>query len=105
LLSFVNHFITNGYNQINSAGILSNYFSLGKTTSKKDIWMLDIGAKEENTHTTSRTHLLFMAGFHGNEAVGPEILVHLAYELCESFGFDSILTKVCLFFKYIKPLL
>lgn len=38
--------------------------------------------------------MLLVAGIHGNEAVGPELLLQISNELCESYGKDSILTKV-----------
>lgn len=68
--------------------------SLGKSSNNKDIWMLDFGNKNEKIHRTSLNHLLFVAGIHGNEAVGPELLVQISNELCESYGKDSVLTKV-----------
>ncbi|XP_061162564.1 carboxypeptidase D-like [Saccostrea echinata] len=71
---------------------LVNVHSLGKSSNNKDIWMLDFGSKKEK-HTL-QTHMLFLAGIHGNEVVGPEILLQLASELCESYGKDSILTKM-----------
>lgn len=47
--------------------------------------------------------MLLVAGIHGNEAVGPELLLQISNELCESYEKDSILTKVliavlCVFF-------
>lgn len=56
--------------------------------------MLDFGNQNEKTHRSSLNHMLLVAGIHGNEAVGPELLLQISNELCESYGKDSILTKV-----------
>lgn len=56
--------------------------------------MLDFGNQNEKIHRSSLNHMLLVAGIHGNEAVGPELLLQISNELCESYGKDSILTKV-----------
>lgn len=56
--------------------------------------MLDFGNQNEKIHRSSLNHILLVAGIHGNEAVGPELLLQISNELCESYGKDSILTKV-----------
>lgn len=66
--------------------------------------MLDFGNQNEKTHRSSLNHMLLVAGIHGNEAVGPELLLQISNELCESYGKDSVLTKVLIavlcFFNY-----
>lgn len=73
---------------------LVNLHSLGKSSNNKDIWMLDFGNQNEKIHRSSLNHMLLVAGIHGNEAVGPELLLQISNELCESYGKDSILTKM-----------
>ncbi|KAK3084908.1 hypothetical protein FSP39_021215 [Pinctada imbricata] len=72
---------------------LTKLVSLGKTAQNRDIWMIDFGPKDSETDPYT-THILFVAGIHGNEAVGPELLLQLSYDLCENYNQDFIMTKI-----------
>lgn len=67
-------------------------FSLGKTQENRDVWMLDVGDQKSKDNTKS--HVLMLGGLHGNEAVGPELLLQIAVDICENNGKDFIISKV-----------
>ncbi|KAJ8312498.1 hypothetical protein KUTeg_009871 [Tegillarca granosa] len=72
---------------------LTRLHSLGKSAKNQDIWMLDLGSVSED-RKKSASHILLVAGIHGNEAVGPELLLQLAFDLCENYGKDYEITSI-----------
>lgn len=54
--------------------------------------MLDIGDQKSKDNTKS--HVLMLGGLHGNEAVGPELLLQIAVDICENNGKDFMISKV-----------
>ncbi|XP_033747517.1 carboxypeptidase D-like isoform X2 [Pecten maximus] len=70
---------------------ITDLHKIGKSPKSHDIWMLDIGSKKSND--PSLTHILFVGGVHGNEAVPTELLLQLAYDLCENYNKDYFITK------------
>ncbi|OWF53104.1 carboxypeptidase D-like isoform X2 [Mizuhopecten yessoensis] len=70
---------------------ITNLHSIGKSPKSHDLWMLDIGSKKPSD--PSLTHVLFVGGIHGNEVVPTELLLQLAYDLCENYKKDFLITK------------
>ncbi|XP_071179438.1 carboxypeptidase D-like [Mytilus edulis] len=66
--------------------------SLGKTQEKRDVMMLNIGHQDNKDKFVS--HVLMIAGIHGNEAVGPELLLQIAIDICENNGKDFMISKM-----------
>ncbi|XP_069136324.1 carboxypeptidase D-like [Argopecten irradians] len=69
---------------------ITNLHSIGKSPKSHDLWMLDIGSQKSND--PSLTHVLFVGGIHGNEVVPTELLLQLAYDLCENYNKDYFIT-------------
>lgn len=74
---------------------MNSICSLGKTQEKRDVMMLNIGHQDNKDKFVS--HVLMIAGIHGNEAVGPELLLQIAIDICENNGKDFMISKVCIY--------
>lgn len=67
--------------------------SLGNSWEFRPIWALEISASPESTPPTV-PKIRYVAGVHGNAAVGPELLLEFASVLCINYGGNPTITKV-----------
>ena len=51
-------------------------------------------SKDPGVHVPGRPEVKFVAGIHGNEMVGQELLVQLIHHLVFNYGRDYSVTKV-----------
>ena len=72
-------------------------YSIGKSEEGQELWMVDFGPATGDSRYVPETMLV--GSLHGDEVVGYEILLQLAYHLCENYGKDYIITQVCLFIR------
>lgn len=73
--------------------------SLGQSTEIRTIWALEIAGGLEIPQA-AEPKILFVAGVHGNAAVGPELLLEFASVLCLNYGRNPAITKA----SFTKPL-
>ena len=74
--------------------MLFTIYSIGKSEEGQDIWMIDFGPPTGDSRYVPE--VLLVGSLHGDEVVGYEILLQLAYHLCENYGKDYIITQVSL---------
>lgn len=73
--------------------VLFGGVSLGNSWEFRPIWVLEISAGPESTRPTV-PKIRYVAGVHGNAAVGPELLLEFASVLCRNYGGNPTITKV-----------
>ncbi|XP_046550108.1 carboxypeptidase D-like [Haliotis rubra] len=64
--------------------------SIGTSSLKRDLLMADFHKPGKN----STPGVLFVGNIHGNEAVGRELLLLLADDICRNYGKDSYITDL-----------
>lgn len=69
-------------------------YSIGKSEEGQELWMIDFGPVTGDSRYVPE--VLLVGSLHGDEVVGYEILLQLAYHLCENYGKDFIITQVSL---------
>ncbi|XP_067684519.1 carboxypeptidase D-like [Haliotis asinina] len=67
-----------------------NIHSIGTSSLKRDLLMADFHKPGKN----STPGVLFVSNIHGNEAVGRELLLLLADDICRNYGKDSYITDL-----------
>lgn len=67
--------------------------SLGLSAEFRKIWALEISNNPE-VPDPSKPKIRFVAGIHGNAAVGTELLLELADYLCINYGKNAAITRV-----------
>ncbi|XP_073681191.1 carboxypeptidase D, b [Garra rufa] len=72
---------------------ITRLYNLGQSTEFRTIWALEIAGNLE-VHQPAEPKILFVAGVHGNAAVGPELLLELASVLCLNYGRNPAITKL-----------
>ncbi|TRY57321.1 hypothetical protein DNTS_008903 [Danionella cerebrum] len=82
---------------------ITRLHSLGQSSEFRTIWALEI-AGNLDTPEPSEPKIRFVAGVHGNAAVGPELLLEFASVLCINYGRHPAITKAS-FTRSILPLL
>lgn len=70
--------------------ILFSTNSIGKSVENRDLWMIDIGKAD----SIKDSHVLFIGGIHGNEALTTELLLQLANDLCINYQKDYAIKRV-----------
>ncbi|XP_053505301.1 carboxypeptidase D, b isoform X2 [Ictalurus furcatus] len=72
---------------------ITRLYSLGNSWEFRPIWVLEISAGPESTQPTV-PKIRYVAGVHGNAAVGPELLLEFASVLCRNYGGNPTITKL-----------
>lgn len=67
--------------------------SLGQSVEVRTIWALEISNKP-GKDDSSKPKIRFVAGIHGNAAVGTELLLEFAAFLCINYGKNPYITTV-----------
>nr|QDC23058.1 carboxypeptidase A-like protein isoform S1 [Cupiennius salei]QDC23059.1 carboxypeptidase A-like protein isoform S2 [Cupiennius salei] len=70
---------------------LTRIYSVGKSTQGRDLWVLLI-THDPDSEPTLKPNVKYIANMHGNEAVGREMLLHLASYLVSAYGSDDYVT-------------
>ncbi|XP_035829163.1 carboxypeptidase M [Aplysia californica] len=71
---------------------LTYVYSIGKSVRGRDLWVIAIG-KYATSHSPLVPNVKYIANMHGNEAVGREMLIHLAEHYLLSYGRNATLTE------------
>lgn len=93
----LNHLLFFFFFFISSPGV-----SLGQSSEFRTIWALEIAGHLGMPQPTE-PKIRFVAGVHGNAAVGPELLLEFASVLCLNYGRNPAVTKAS-FTKHWKTL-
>ncbi|XP_052393456.1 carboxypeptidase D isoform X2 [Carassius gibelio] len=72
---------------------ITRLYSLGQSTEFRTIWALEIAGKLKFPQP-AEPKIRFLAGVHGNAAVGPELLLEFASFLCLNYGRNPTITKL-----------
>ncbi|KAL1252552.1 hypothetical protein QQF64_017245 [Cirrhinus molitorella] len=72
---------------------ITRLYSLGQSTEFRTIWALEIAGNLEIPQP-AEPKIRFVAGVHGNAAVGPELLLEFASVLCLNYGRNPAITKL-----------
>ncbi|XP_050948191.1 carboxypeptidase D, b isoform X2 [Labeo rohita] len=72
---------------------ITRLYSLGQSTEFRTIWALEIAGNLEIPQP-AEPKIRFVAGVHGNAAVGPELLLEFASVLCLNYGRSPAITKL-----------
>ncbi|XP_053375782.1 carboxypeptidase D-like [Mercenaria mercenaria] len=66
--------------------------SFGKSTSGKDLWMIDFGPESSDARYVPE--MLVVGSLHGDERVGYEMALQLSEHLCTNYKKDFIITSI-----------
>uniref|UniRef100_A0A182FIJ0 Peptidase M14 domain-containing protein n=1 Tax=Anopheles albimanus TaxID=7167 RepID=A0A182FIJ0_ANOAL len=66
---------------------LTALYSIGKSAQGRDLWVLVVSASPYE-HMLGKPDVKYIGNIHGNEAVGRELLLHLAQYLVSSYASD-----------------
>ncbi|XP_055924205.1 carboxypeptidase D-like [Argiope bruennichi] len=69
---------------------LANVYSIGQSVERRDLFVIHITSNVTNVKPMFK----YVANIHGNEAVGRELLLHLAHYLLHNYGKDARVTKL-----------
>ncbi|KAK9955727.1 hypothetical protein ABG768_015583 [Culter alburnus] len=72
---------------------ITHLYSLGQSSEFRTIWALEI-TSHLGIPQPAEPKILFVAGVHGNAAVGPELLLEFASVLCLNYGRNPAVTKL-----------
>uniref|UniRef100_A0A672T2F1 Carboxypeptidase D-like n=1 Tax=Sinocyclocheilus grahami TaxID=75366 RepID=A0A672T2F1_SINGR len=72
---------------------ITRLYSLGQSTEFRTIWALEIAGNLKFPQP-AEPKIRFVAGVHGNAAVGPELLLEFASFLCLNYGRNPAITKL-----------
>lgn len=70
---------------------LTRLFSAGKSTQGRELWVLLVTSDPDH-EPILKPNVKYIANMHGNEAVGREMVLHLASYLVSSYGQDEYVT-------------
>lgn len=74
-------------------GNVMRLYTIGKTTRGKDIRVVEL-SDNPGLHEPGEPEFKYVSGVHGNERVGPEMLLLLVRYLCMNYGNDDMVTKI-----------
>ncbi|CAH1802479.1 unnamed protein product [Owenia fusiformis] len=72
---------------------ITRLYSIGESVEKNKLWVLEI-AKSPGNHRVDVPEVKFVAGIHGNEMAGPELMLQLARHLVDNYRKDSLITEL-----------
>ncbi|XP_065143505.1 carboxypeptidase D, b isoform X2 [Paramisgurnus dabryanus] len=72
---------------------IARLYSLGQSVEFRTIWALEISGNLEMPQS-AEPKIRYVAGVHGNAAVGPELLLEFASVLCLNYGRNPTITKL-----------
>ncbi|CAH8546479.1 unnamed protein product [Schistosoma rodhaini] len=71
--------------------MITTLYTIGKSVAGRELWVLSFG-KVSNYHVPGVPEVKFVGNMHGNEAIGRELILRLAYLLCMNYGSDEFVT-------------
>lgn len=69
------------------------FYDIGKSTQGKAIRVVEL-SDNPGLHEPGEPEFKYVAGIHGNERVGTEMLLMLIRYLCMNYGSDDLVTKI-----------
>ncbi|GFW42006.1 carboxypeptidase D [Trichonephila clavipes] len=69
---------------------LANVYSIGQSVERRELYVIHITSNVSD----DKPMFKYVANMHGNEAVGRELLLHLAHYLLHNYGKDERVTKL-----------
>ncbi|CAI2728003.1 unnamed protein product [Schistosoma spindalis] len=71
--------------------MITALYTIGKSVAGRELWVLSFG-KVPNYHVPGVPEVKIVGNMHGNEAIGRELILRLAYLLCMNYGSDEFIT-------------
>ncbi|KAH8876890.1 Carboxypeptidase D [Schistosoma japonicum] len=71
--------------------MITSLYTIGKSVAGRELWVLSFG-KVSNYHVPGVPEVKVVGNMHGNEAIGRELIIRLAYLLCMNYGSDEFIT-------------
>lgn len=72
---------------------ISRVYNIGMSSQIRRLWVMEL-SDNPGKHEPGEPEVMYMAGIHGNEVVGKEMLLLLIQHLCLSYGKDDVVTKL-----------
>lgn len=72
---------------------ITRLHSIGKTVQYRNIWVMEI-SDNPGKHEPGEPEFKYVAGIHGNEVIGKEMLLLLIEHLVLSYGKDDVVTRL-----------
>ena len=73
---------------------LAHVHTIGSSEKGKDLWVLAISLKVNESRPIGRPMIKLVANIHGNEPIGKQLLVYLASFLLHNYGIDERITRL-----------
>ncbi|EDO41344.1 predicted protein, partial [Nematostella vectensis] len=72
---------------------IAHVYSIGMSVQFRRIWVMELSDKP-GVHQPGKPEFSYVAGIHGNEVVGKEMVLLLIQHLCLSYGKDDMVTRL-----------